>query len=61
MVMEALALASLDDPIEAQRWIALGVTLLIGFWGLLRPNELYQLRRADISLPSDLFLGTAGQ
>ncbi len=34
-------------------WLALACLLEVGFWGLLRPGELYALTRGKITLPSD--------
>lgn len=42
---------------ESHRWLQFSVLISLGFFGLLRPGEIFQLRRKDITLPNHISLG----
>lgn len=48
-----------DSRSEARRWLALAVMVLTGFYGLLRPGELLNLRASDVVPPNSMSLGSA--
>ena len=43
---------------EAKRWKAFGTLLLVGFFGLLRPGELMNLKTEDAVPPNSLSLAS---
>jgi len=45
------ASAQVSHPVFAYRFLAFGVLLRLGFIGLLRPGELFKLRKCDFVLP----------
>ena len=47
----------LENIARRHLWIPLGVALLVGFDALLRPAELFNLKRADVVLPTDQLFG----
>ena len=48
-----------DSRSEARRWLTLAVMVLTGFYGLLRPGELLNLRASDVVPPNSMSLGSA--
>jgi hypothetical protein len=61
MFVECLVREYCEVHVVDRQWLALGVMIRLGFFGLLRPTELRSLRRRDLALPSDICLGSAGQ
>ncbi len=42
---------------ESFRWLQFSVLISLGFFGLLRPGEIFNLRQKDITLPNHISLG----
>ena len=53
MVLACFSRGFISHRKKAFEWIALGVGLLTGFTGLLRPGELCGAQRGHLTLPSD--------
>ena len=57
VVLEALlsytcAAAFCFDTVRLFEWLIFGITLRVGWWGLLRPGEIFKLRRKDMRWPT---------
>ena len=53
MVLTCFSRGFISHRKKAFEWIALGVGLLTGFTGLLRPGELCGAQRGHLTVPSD--------
>jgi hypothetical protein len=61
MFLECLMQGFIDDPLRCRMWLALAVLCRIGFFGLLRPDEVAKLRRRDVAFPHEILFGMTGQ
>lgn len=60
IVCKALLLSEqCNSEKEAQLWRALSTLLLVGFFGLLRPGELFGLKAQDAVAPNSLTMGSS--
>eukprot|EP00435_Cladocopium_sp_Y103_P007248 s2633_g2.t1 len=59
MMLEARLHSLKSENSEGEDWLVFSALIGIGFFGLLRPGEIFSLRACDISLPNDISLGCA--
>ena len=60
LVIAARAHAGCESGREAFLWDRFSVCLELAFFGLLRPGEVFKLRKSDVSLPDALLVSGVG-